>query len=172
MARITATERQRLGRVRPETFEKLLELMDAAEARGFTVAVPDFGGIRSTARQTRLYNDSLQQGGGQLAYPVGKPGTSRHEYGAAFDLHIVGGGHGAGGRGNDADYRQLAEDGRAIGLTAGYFWQGKSKDPYHFQLNESLEDSKARWQAMKSAGIVRAVALVLVAALAVAVARQ
>jgi hypothetical protein len=148
----------------------LLELLDAAESElGFTLAVPDDGGTRSDARQARLYADAVQAGGGSdTAYAVAKPGRSRHQYGAAFDVHIVGGGHDDDGRGSDDDYRALAALGESLGLTAGYRFLelgvGK-KDPYHFQLTESLQASIDRWEAMRRAGIGRVLAVIVVAAL-------
>lgn len=158
MATLTATEQRRLGLIRPELMQKLLRLMDAASGQlGLRLYVPDEGGYRSTVKQEALYADSIAQGGGTgLAYPVARPGTSFHEYGAAFDLHIL--------DGNDTreNYRKLADLARDIGLTAGYYFS--NSDPYHFQLNETLLDAQMRWKAMKRAGIVRDVALGLVVA--------
>jgi hypothetical protein len=156
MANLTPTEQSRLGIVRPELMALLLALMDQAGARfGFTLAVPEDGGLRSTSKQAALYADSLAQGGGQLAYPVGKPGTSFHEFGAAFDVQIVKGGHDGTGHGTDDDYRALADLGEALGLVAGYYYAARGegqKDPYHFHLAEALSTSKARWEAMQTAG--------------------
>lgn len=166
MATLTATEQRRLGLIRPEMMQQLLQLMDAAGALGLRVYVPDDGGYRSSAKQQALYADSLAQGGGSvLAYPVGKPGTSYHEYGAAVDLHIL------DGKGSDENYQALADLARQQGLTAGYYFS--NSDPYHFQLNESLLDAQVRWRAMRRVGIVRDVALsLIVAAVLVGVARR
>jgi LAS superfamily LD-carboxypeptidase LdcB len=163
MATLTITEQHRLGLVRPELMQRLLRLLDDAQAQlGFTLAVPDYGGTRTTAVQQQLYADSLAQGvGGALAYPVAKPGTGRHEYGAAFDLHIVDGGSNDDGTGSEGDYQQLADVAQNLGLVAGFYFA--NSDPYHFQLNEPLADSQARWAAMKRAGIIQTVAVVLVA---------
>lgn len=157
MASLSVLERVRLGVVRPELEQLLLDLKDAAATQlGFTLEVPADGGTRSVARQTALYTDSLQQGGGTLAYPVGKPGSSRHNYGAAFDVHIVAGGSAGDGTGTDDDYRSLGTLGESLtdapGLTAGYFFaqrgQGSMSDPYHFQLREPLATSEALWPAV------------------------
>ncbi|MEP6494489.1 MAG: D-alanyl-D-alanine carboxypeptidase family protein [bacterium] len=172
MATLTSSDQARLGLVRPELMRALLHLLDAAAATlGVRCQVPDYGGTRSLATQQELYEDSIAQGGGVLAYPVGKPGRSRHNYGAAVDLHIVAGGTNDNGTGSDDDYLQLAEVAESLGeLTAGYFFaargQGQS-DPYHFQLAEPLETSIARWNAMASAGIGTTVALLIAGALAV-----
>jgi hypothetical protein len=162
MANLTPTEQAHLGIVRPELMALLLALMDQAGARlGFTLAVPDDGGTRSTARQQQLYNDALTAAG-DTAYAVGKPGHSRHEYGAAFDVHIVAGGH-DGGYGTDADYRALADLGEALGLHAGYYFaergEGSHSDPYHFQLDEAFSTSQQRWAAMHAAGMTLTAAL-------------
>ncbi len=175
MATLTATEQRRLGPIRPELRADLVQLMAAAESQlGFTLAVPDDGGTRSSARQLALYNDSLQQGGGVLAYPVATPGKSRHEYGAAFDLHIVAGGANDDGTGADEDYLNLATLAESLagspGLTAGYFFAERGQgqqDLYHFQLDETLQASVDAWNAMpkgSSATTVGAIALAVVAA--------
>lgn len=165
MARLSPTEQSRLGRIRPELMQALLWLLDAATAQlGFTLAVPDAGGFRSIAKQQALYADSIAQGGGVLAYPVATPGNSRHNYGAAFDVHIVAGGTNDDGTGDDGDYERLAEVAETFpgtpGLRAGYYFPerspGTQRDPFHFQLDESLDDSRSKWAAMQKAGIVTA----------------
>lgn len=157
---LTTTERRRLGRVRPALLENVSALMDAAgEQFGFTLAVPDDGGTRSTELQKALYADSLAQGGGKLAYPVASPGHSRHEYGAGFDVHIIAGGSNPDGTGSDDDYRRLADLGESLpgnpGLTAGYYFKARGlathSDPYHFQLNEPFQTSVDEWAAMNRA---------------------
>lgn len=177
MARISALERQHLGRIRPELWEKILELNDRANSDlGFTLAVPDYGGTRTAAQQEALYADSVSQGGGQLAYPVGKVGHSRHQYGAAVDEHIVAGGSADDGTGTDDDYHKLADLGESIGLEAGYYFDVRYppslRDRYHFQLKESLQDSIDRWNAMRQAGIVQAVAVAALTVTLGAIARR
>jgi hypothetical protein len=171
---ITATERARLGTVRPEILEALAALMDAAGAQlGLTLAVPDDGGTRSVQRQAELYADSLAQGGGvDTAYAVAQPGHSRHNYGAAFDVQIVAGGSNGDGTGSDGDYEQLATLGEALaltpGLTAGYFFaaRGVGKiDPYHFQLNEPFQTSVDRWTAMQRSSTIVALGIIGVLAI-------
>lgn len=169
MARLTRTEQRRLGRLRPETMELLLQLLDAAALElGFSLYVPDKGGTRSIAEQEELYRAALVAGGGrQTAYAVAAPGQSRHNYGAAFDVHIFAGGAGPNGTGTDDDYRQLAELGERLGLTAGYYFDAREMgkhDPYHFQLNEPFNASVDRWKAMQLAGIVKTLSVVAIAA--------
>lgn len=163
MATITATERKRLGQVRPELWPLLLALMDSSESElGRKLYVSDFGGQRTSAIQARLYADSLDANGNQL-YAVGKPETSRHVYGAAFDVHFV-------GEGTDDEYRQLADIGEELGMVAGYYFdhRGVGKhDPYHFQLNEPLQTSVDRWNAMQRLGIVKAAGAAVLIALAI-----
>jgi len=165
---LTATEQQRLGLIRPELRSALVALMGAAAATySFTTAVPLDGGTRTAEKQTALYLDSLAQGGGtELAYPVGEPGSSRHEYGAAFDLHIIRGGTGDDGAGSDRDYAQLAELAESFGLTAGYYWS--HSDPFHFQLSEPLQVSIEAWAAMRRDRLVTIAAVAIGAGLIVA----
>lgn len=156
---LSATDRSRLGVVRPELAALAARLFDAAPGLGLAIAIPEFGGTRSTARQAALYADSLAQGGGVLAYPVATPGNSRHEYGAAFDVDIIGDGA------SDAGYRDLADAGVGLGLTAGYYFSGS--DPYHFQLNETLAVSIARWKALQTTRLVVVFAIVALVLLGV-----
>lgn len=179
---LSLTERVRLGVVRPELEQLLLDLKDGAATQlGFTLEVSADGGTRSLARQAALYADSVAQGGGTLAYPVGRPGSSRHNYGAAFDVHIVAGGSAADGTGTDDDYRSLATFGESLseapGLTAGYFFaqrgQGAMSDPYHFQLRELLATSKALWPAVvRRAALIGFAIVGSVAAIAIAARRS
>ena len=168
MATLSATEQRRLGRVRPELMQLLLQFYDAANAAGYRLAIPELGGYRSTAQQSRIYADALAAGGGaDTGYAAGRPGHSRHQYGAAFDVHIVAGGNEGDGTGTDADYAELARIGEELGLTAGYYFAERDvgkKDPYHFQLSEPFEDSVAKWNAMKTAGIVKSLAIIAIAA--------
>jgi hypothetical protein len=165
MARLTQTELARLGATRPETLALLLALLNRAEAElGFTLAVPPDGGTRTTQRQAELYADSAG------TYATAPPGRSRHEYGAAFDVHIIAGGNGDGGTGDDDDYRELAELGERItgippGLTAGFFFDARGlgkHDPFHFQLNETLLDSQLRWKTMQRVGVAKAFTVFLI----------
>jgi len=162
MAQLSAVDRAHLGDVRPDLLQRVLQLLDSAQAQlGFTLAVPADGGVRTNARQAQLYADSLAQGGGVLAYPVATPGSGRHEYGAAVDLHIIAGGAVDGGRGTDADYQQLADVAEAVGLVAGYYFS--NSDPYHFQLAEPLAESQAQWAQLHNGHGPGAVLLLVVA---------
>jgi hypothetical protein len=143
MATLTADDRAHLGTVRPELRAKLAQLQDRMSEYGYTTTVPEYGGLRSRATQAALYADSLEQGGGVLAYPVGAPGKSRHEYGAAFDLAIV------GEDPDSAAYATMADAGEGYGLKAGYYFA--NKDPYHFQLDETLQQSIDAWAGVGSA---------------------
>lgn len=167
MATLTRTEQQRLGLVRPELMQRLLVLMDRAHDEGYVTYVPDFGGYRSLATQQQLHDDAVAQGvGGDTAYAVGLPGKSRHNYGAAFDLQIE--------NGSDDDYARLAELGESIGLVAGYYFAARGvgkKDPYHFQLDETLQESIDRWAAMKAAGIIKPLVIAAAVILAFGVLR-
>jgi hypothetical protein len=160
---LTPQERARLGDVRPELLQQLLALQDSAlQQLGYVLAVPVDGGTRTNARQAQLYADSLAQGGGVLAYPVATPGSGRHEFGAAVDLHIIAGGSDDDGRGSDDDYRALADVALQLGLVPGYYFD--KSDPYHFQLNEPLTQSQARWAAMQNAGSNQLLVVLAIAA--------
>jgi hypothetical protein len=165
---LTPQERARLGDVRPELLLQLLALQDSAlQQLGYVLAVPVDGGTRTNARQAQLYADSLAQGGGVLAYPVAKPGSGRHEYGAAVDLHIVAGGSDDDGRGSDDDYRALADVALQLGLVPGYYFE--KSDPFHFQLNETLAQSQARWADMQGQGKHALLLMLLAVAIGAAV---
>jgi hypothetical protein len=172
VATLSPLELQRLGTVRPELRAQLLQLKDDALAQiGFQLELNADGGQRSTARQTQLYNDALEQGGGtDTAYAVAKPGHSRHELGAAFDVSIIAGGSAADGTGTDDDYRALADLGEANGLVAGYYFAARGvgkKDVYHFQLNEPFQTSVDQWAALTSATTARNVAIGVLAVVAI-----
>lgn len=165
MAFLSPAEVARLGLVRPELLSKLTQLMDAFQTRtGHRTVVGPKGGVRSTAEQARIHADSIAQG-----FRAAPAGSSKHEFGAAFDLIIVGTGRDAAADQRNPLYRTLAELGESLGLDAGFYFSGGRPDPYHFELRESLADARARWESLtkerlRRAGIV--VALIIVAALA------
>lgn len=144
MAFLSPVEVARLGIPRPELLAKLTALMDAFEkATGRKTYVSDRGGVRSTALQAEIHADSVAQG-----FRAAPAGSSPHEYGAAFDLHIVGIPDDAAANKRDPLYLQLAAIGESLGLKAGIRWSGKP-DPYHFELDESLPVMREKWAAFQ-----------------------
>lgn len=109
------------------------------------------GGVRDSAKQAALYADSLKQGNGTLAYPVGKPGESRHEYGSARDRLIL-----AADNPTEADYRKLAVISARHGLVNRF---GRPEydptDKGHGQLDEPLEVAKAEWAKLQKKNCLR-----------------
>lgn len=134
MAFLTPAELLRVAPLRPELRAVILPLMQATEdATGKKIAIPPNGGLRSNLTQQALYAARASN-----PYPVAVPGRSRHEYGAAVDLNILGG--------DDADYSRMADIAREMfGLHAAY-----PSDRVHFGLDETLEESIARWNALQS----------------------
>jgi len=117
--------------VLPQTAAGADALDQAAQGLGYTLSVPDFGGLRTEAQQTQLQTWEQQScATGQGCYAVAPPGSSFHECGAAFDVQIVSGGS------SDADYRALADLAPSVGLRAGYYFA--QSDPFHFELPMSL----------------------------------
>lgn len=73
-------------------------------------------GYRSIEKQAQLYQRYLR---GEHSYPVARPGTSKHNYGRAFDLH----------GGNDEVLNWLGR----VWESWGGVWGGRFRDPIHFE---------------------------------------
>ena len=167
MAFLSPLELSRLGLPRPELLSILTRHMDEFERRtGQKTYVGDNGGVRSRATQTRIYRDSLAQG-----FRAAPPGGSHHEFGAAYDLIIVGTGKDAAADKNAPLYKTLADIGEELGVDAGFYFNRGKPDPYHFQLREDLGTAATRWETLtrerlrRGALGVAVVGLVLLAAL-------
>lgn len=134
MAFLTPAELLRIAPLRPELRDIVLPIMQAVEdATGHTITVPPNGGYRSNATQVELYANRASN-----PYPVAVPGKSRHEYGAAVDLDIIGGA--------DSDYSQMATIASSqFGLASGY-----PGDRVHMQLDETLDQSIAAWNDLQA----------------------
>ena len=132
---LTTTELARLGHgVRPDVFSTMLKHMALAEQdTGKKIYVRPDGGFRTHERQQQLYAAKVRDQERGQVYATATPGNSRHEYGAAYDLGIVGG--------TAADYEALAAIGRELGMDPG----AEYGDPFHFQTRESLETVKAKY---------------------------
>lgn len=76
------------------------------------------------------------------------PGQSWHQYGLAVDCFLQFKGKAVWDRDHKA-YETYAMIAESMGLTAGYFWEGKSKDPVHVQYPvESSPQQILGWQAI------------------------
>lgn len=110
---------------------------DIQAATGKKVIIPPRGAVRTTQEQIDLWNDRANN-----PYPVAQPGTSRHEFGGAIDLNIVGG--------TDADYATMAVIAESkYGLEAGLYFDdrypGKREDKVHLQMIETLPEAQLAW---------------------------
>lgn len=165
MAFLSPAEVARLGLPRPELLSKLTQLMDAFERQtGRKTVIGPSGGVRSTAAQERIYADSVAHG-----YRAAPAGSSKHEYGAAFDLIIIGTGRDAAADQRDPLYRVLADLGEGLGLDAGYYFTSGRPDPYHFELRESITQARERWEKLTKERLQRGgilIALIVAVALA------
>lgn len=74
---------------------------------------------RSYARQRRLYEDFKA---GRSKYPAAPPGTSTHEKGLAFDLHV--------------EPRALLDRMGSLWEKIGFTWGGRFHDPIHFDFRQ------------------------------------
>lgn len=158
----------RVWLLRPELLSALTRHMAMFEREtGKRTTVRARGGVRSSAVQSAIHADSLAQG--FRAAPAGK---SMHEYGAAYDLVILGTGKDAAVDQANPLYERLAVIGESLGLRAGqHFKTGDKPDPYHFELRESLATARVRWAALTRARLRRAALVVAAAAVVVVAAR-
>lgn len=133
MAFLTPAELLRVAPLRPELRAIVLPLMQAIEdATGKKVAIPRHGGVRTDAEQAALYaarNDN--------PFPVAVPGTSKHEYGSALDLNIIGG--------SDDDYAAMS----AIAINMFGLRSLYPDDRVHVELNQSLQQCEDAWAAVQ-----------------------
>jgi LAS superfamily LD-carboxypeptidase LdcB len=147
MAMLTPTEIARLNlwAMLPDTVSKLTELMGAAEKElGLRTYVRKFGGYRGPNVQEQLVAWRNQAdakdgiiGAGRDWYAVAPAGKSHHEWGAAFDLHIL-----EPSKRTDANYRAIAAISRRIGLRPGYYFS--RRDEFHHELAITLDDAQRR----------------------------
>lgn len=145
---LAALEFARLQLTLPRHASKVTRLMANFEKRtGKRTTIVE--GHRTTQRQAEIYADSTKGGKGQ-AYRAAPPGHSKHQFGAATDLNIIG--ETAGDAVTDKAsmwYGILAEEARKVGLKAGYDFMGRLPDPYHVEEPESIEALRAEYNAMR-----------------------
>lgn len=155
MAFLTPVEFARVWLLRPELFSVLQQHMAEFErVTGKKTYVGAAGGVRSNAVQAATYADSIRSG-----FRAAPPGKSPHEFGAAYDLIIVGTGKDAATDKANPLYETLARVGESFGLVAGQHFKTGKPDPYHFQLNESLPVMRAKWDTLTRGRLWRAVGI-------------
>ena len=144
MAYLSPAELARVALLRPDLLSTLTRHMAEFERQtGHRTYVGAKGGLRSYEVQAQTYADSLAQG-----FRANPPGTSHHEYGAAYDLIIVGTGKDAAMDKANPLYETLAAIGENLGLRAGQHFRSGKPDPYHFELMESLATARMKWDAL------------------------
>lgn len=137
----------------PELQSAYAQLAAIGAAHGVTIAVADFGGIRTEADTNRIlgyrqadYNAAVKAGSVrpdttlQQFRPINAFGTSFHNYGAAFDVLIV------GRPSNMSEYdaqKMLGQYAPSLGLRWGGLF--KNADPPHFELAMTLDEVKRRY---------------------------
>lgn len=140
-----------LAGVLPELRDAEAHLRQLALAKGITYSIADFGGIRSLSDTTRIlryrdndyavYVNAMRRANKtpmakELWRPIAPFGGSMHNFGAAFDVSIITGNLSALG---------------ALAPQVGLRWGGnfKSRKDYpHFELPISLNEAKAKWEAL------------------------
>lgn len=143
----------------PELITAEAQLRAAANAEGITYTFADQGEIRTQADTTRIlgYRDAdyavyLKQlraaRPGAIPIPlatwrpIAQFGNSYHNYGAAFDVKIVGRPAGMTG---DAALARLGQLAPRFGLRWGGTFPADRKDPPHFELAITLTEAHQRW---------------------------
>ena len=145
MSYLSPIEVARVWNMRPDVLATLTRHMALFELRtGRKTTVPRDGGVRTAARQAEIHADSLAVGGGfKPEHRAAAAGSSAHEYGAAYDLHIVG----ASGF-SDPLYETLARIGEELGLVAGLHFKSGPPDPFHFETKETNDVRRRQWAAL------------------------
>jgi hypothetical protein len=149
--------------LRPDFYTAVLKTMnDFEQATGLKTVV--VGGLRSTQMQSQIYSDSLSAGTykGQQGYRAAPPGQSKHEWGSAVDLNIVG--HTAGDAATDHAsplYEKLATIAEANGLKAGQHFKTGLPDPYHLETNDTNAQAQAAWSSILHDRLWRGLALLV-----------
>lgn len=143
----------------PELQSAYAQLSAIGAAHGITIAVADFGGIRTEADTNRIlgyrqadYNAAVRAGSIradttlQQFRPINAFGSSWHNYGAAFDVSI------SSRPSNLSEYdaqKMLGQYAPSLGLRWGGLF--KNPDPPHFELALTLDDVKRRYAASGTA---------------------
>lgn len=149
-----------LAGVLPETAIAYNALDAYARSQGISIAVADFGGIRTQSDTTKIlgyrqddYNAALNAGliapdtTLQQFRPIAPFGSSYHNYGAAFDVKVV------AWPSSMTQYGALKMLG-AYAPSIGLRWGGTFTNPDspHFELAITLADAKQRYTSYASSG--------------------
>jgi hypothetical protein len=145
----------------PQTVDAYAAMASYLAQNGITVGIADFGGVRTEADTVTILADRLQDYNSdhgvspldtpqplsvlQVYRPIAPWGSSFHNYGAAFDLAILGSPSGM------SEYGALAFAG-AYAPQLGLRWGGQfsNPDPPHFELSIPLSDAASAWADVTS----------------------
>jgi uncharacterized protein YaaQ len=129
----------------PQTLAAYDAIRAALAGHGYTVSLADFGGFRTQADTTLIleyrqedYNAAVAAGKIspdttlQQFRAIAPYGSSYHDYGAAFDLS-----------GPSAALKLAGQLAPSYGLR----WPLPTRDPAHFELDMTLEDARALFNA-------------------------
>lgn len=117
---------ERLAKVKPELAEKVLKLLEAAEAEGHLLIVTQ--GFRSIEEQNRLYAQGRTAPGKIVTNAKG--GQSNHNFGKAVDFAFVVNGEISW---DEKLYKKIGVWAREVGLKWGGDWKS-IKDKPHVEL--------------------------------------
>lgn len=145
---MTATNNNSVDGCLPELVGAFFNLQQAATRFDIEFVVADYGGLRDESTVEQLQQWELEAvAAGEKPYRVAPWGTTKHEYGGAFDARIT---HGGGFADPLAKLGELAP---GCGLIWGGTWSPEPDGP-HFELEASLEQCRAEWEALHPPGAV------------------
>lgn len=153
----------------PRHVSKITRLQANFEKRSGqrTAVVARTGGFRSRALQAQIHADSVAAKRAGAGYRAAPAGNSKHELGAATDLHILKQTSGDAARdARNPYYIMLAEEARKIGLKPGLDFQTGDPDPYHFEEPASIDVLRDEFNARR-AKLLTILGVVVVLSLAV-----
>lgn len=110
----------------PELEVKAQEFLKQCTAQGCSVRIVQ--GFRSMEEQQKLYDQGRTTPGPIVTNA--KPGKSKHNYGKAFDVCFIGS---VPYPKDDKMWKTIADIGKAVGLTPGYYFKS-IKDCPHFEI--------------------------------------
>lgn len=145
---MTATNNNTVDGCLPELVAAYFNLTQMAGALGITFRVADYGGLRDEPTVVQLQEWEREAvAAGEKPYRVAPWGTTKHEYGGAFDAEVLEGG------GYPDPLEELGKLAPSAGLIWGGTWSPEPDAP-HFELEQSLEACRAEWDALHPPGAV------------------
>lgn len=113
-----------------DTAEELLAMAREADPRFRLTSV--VRGIHEQQKLWDAYQEALRRGEAHL--PAARPGTSKHEFGLAFDMARPG---------IAPEDDDLLPELGAIWEEAGGIWGGRFNDPVHFESPKTIAEAQA-----------------------------